>query len=704
MKIGKITLTNYRLYKGVNTISFNNVDGRNVVLISGQNGFGKTTFLQSLIWCLYGKQIASIDDIAKKDINAYGYLGLLKSNLNRTRLAAIETIDSVTIAKIRKSGYSKDLAYLKDHSIYSVRLEFINVSIPSIQCRSLSVKRSFDYITEKEYVEILIDGNPNELTNEIGEDVFINDFILNKDLAQFFFFDAEKIVKLAEIDTLDDRRKLCSAYNEVLGVKKYEVLKKNLEAMRLKFRRTSSDIASRTELENMLSDNKILEEDIHDIQEQIDTNILYIQKLKEQDSTVQEELLRAGSGNTQEDITRTKSIVEACKIKDIEYKKLLKQFIDYAPFAIVGSLLNEVKQQMISDYAINQKRQQVGLQKGLVTQILSELSSAMDGMELTNETKSLLHEKFVGITNKYVVSKVSENTLLDFGPEDYKEFESIYLHLTTTYKSDFDRLVDDYKKNKQILERNSRKLSNFYSKEKDDVVSEIRNRKAIIESEIKEKENQAFSLHQRLGSLDSEVQLLSRKISDLSKKVTLDDSNLKKDALAEQLIDELNAFLVNLKKEKKYSLERRIQEILNSLMHKEDFISKVNVSIENDVMEIGLFGPDGQEVKKESLSKGEQQLYASSILKALVDESGLEFPVFIDSPLQKFDKSHSAKIITEYYPCISKQVILFPLLHKELTNAEYELMKPMLESVFIIANDNNSSKFIQANIDTFLNE
>lgn len=192
MKIGKITLTNYRLYKGVNTISFNNVDGRNVVLISGQNGFGKTTFLQSLTWCLYGKQIASIDDIAKKDINAYGYLGLLKSNLNRTRLAAIERIDSVTIAKIRKSGYSKDLAYLKDHSIYSVRLEFINVSIPSIQCRSLSVKRSFDYITEKEYVEILIDGNPNELTNEIGEDVFINDFILNKDLAQFFFFDAEK--------------------------------------------------------------------------------------------------------------------------------------------------------------------------------------------------------------------------------------------------------------------------------------------------------------------------------------------------------------------------------------------------------------------------------------------------------------------------------------------------------------------------------
>ena len=52
MKIKNIVLNNYRLYKGINDISFSIDNDKNGYLISGQNGFGKTTFLQSLI-CVY---------------------------------------------------------------------------------------------------------------------------------------------------------------------------------------------------------------------------------------------------------------------------------------------------------------------------------------------------------------------------------------------------------------------------------------------------------------------------------------------------------------------------------------------------------------------------------------------------------------------------------------------------------------------------
>lgn len=54
MIISKIALNNYRLYQGVNEIEFKIKNGKNIYLISGENGFGKTTFLHSLIWCLYG--------------------------------------------------------------------------------------------------------------------------------------------------------------------------------------------------------------------------------------------------------------------------------------------------------------------------------------------------------------------------------------------------------------------------------------------------------------------------------------------------------------------------------------------------------------------------------------------------------------------------------------------------------------------------
>ena len=60
MIIKSITLNNYRLYEGVNKISFEHNTERNVHLICGENGFGKTTFLHSLLWCLYGRFVGAM--------------------------------------------------------------------------------------------------------------------------------------------------------------------------------------------------------------------------------------------------------------------------------------------------------------------------------------------------------------------------------------------------------------------------------------------------------------------------------------------------------------------------------------------------------------------------------------------------------------------------------------------------------------------
>ena len=87
-----------------------------------------------------------------------------------------------------------------------------------------------------------------------------------------------------------------------------------------------------------------------------------------------------------------------------------------------------------------------------------------------------------------------------------------------------------------------------------------------------------------------------------------------------------------------------------------------------------------------------------------MEESGIQFPVFIDSPLQKFDKSHAKKIITEFYPTVSKQVILFPLLHKELTEEELETMKPYVNSAFVLKNNNLYSHIQQVDINNLMNE
>ena len=126
---------------------------------------------------------------------------------------------------------------------------------------------------------------------------------------------------------------------------------------------------------------------------------------------------------------------------------------------------------------------------------------------------------------------------------------------------------------------------------------------------------------------------------------------------------------------------------LKRLMHK-DLIKNISVDINSsgDDVDIVLFNKRKEKIEKGSLSMGERQMYASALLKALVDESEIEFPVFIDSPLQKFDKDHAENVIKEFYPKVSNQVVLFPLIHKELTADEYNLLQPKVCKSYLINN------------------
>ncbi len=702
MIINNITLFNYRLYEGTNTIKFSPAESKNIYLISGENGFGKTTFLHSLLWCLYGRLISDIEAETRKDIASLGYNAFLKSNLNHNIRKEFEELDDAIKAGIKKNGYSPDYAHLLPMTNYYVSIEFADVVIPSLPCTTLTVRRSYDMVLEKETVDILIDGVKNELTREIGPEVFINDFILNKDIAQFFFFDSEQIVSLAETNTPTERRRLCSAYNEVLGVRKYDDLKKNLENIRLRFRKKSSDIEHREHLLSLITKRDGLFAKIDQVKKELESAESTLSDLRNKDGELQMRMVREGNNTTREEISRLESVIKVTKQKDEEYKGQLKRFLEYAPLAIAGNLLGQAKQQVEHDFKLKNANNDQLSRNFIVSEISKDLQSMLKGLDFEAETNERLKAEIQRVLDKHVDSNELSDILISLTDEEYEEFISVYNHITTTYRLEFIRLSDDYKKNKQILERDSRRLSNIHGNENDELIKTIRAQKNKVEDEISSVEKRINRLHENLGIYIQELATTSKQITETSKLVSLDDTDEKKDSLSKQLIDELSDFLYQLKIEKKYSLERRIKSILNTLMHKADFIGHVEVVVSDDDMDIELYSVDGMKIHKDTLSKGEQQLYATSILKALVEESGIQFPVFIDSPLQKFDKSHATKIITEFYPSISKQVVLFPLLHKELTAEEFETMKESVNETFIINNDTTHSYFEKVPIDKFM--
>ena len=166
MKINKILFQNFRIYKGNNEIIFSPNASKNISIIAGKNGFGKTTFLTSLIWVFYGKMMSEVEDKYRKDIkNAGGYEKFLKTLLNRDVKSEFECNNNGS-------------------PILSVEIELKDLLIPSIPCKSVVLKRSYDLRTETEDLKIFIDGLENELTKEVGYEVFINDFILPREIAK----------------------------------------------------------------------------------------------------------------------------------------------------------------------------------------------------------------------------------------------------------------------------------------------------------------------------------------------------------------------------------------------------------------------------------------------------------------------------------------------------------------------------------------
>ena len=701
MLIESITLNNYRLYEGENVIQFRFDEAKNVHLICGENGFGKTTLLHSLLWCLFGRFVSEVP-VSGQETNS-SYAAMQKEILNQNSAKRFEEKATPEIvALIKKNGYTNGYEEIKKDSVYSVAICFAEVGIPSIPCQKIVVTRSYDSLLQKEDVEILIDGVKNELTDEIGPEVFINDFILNKDIAKLFFFDSEEIVSLADTGTIAERRKLSKAYEEVLGIRKYEELRSNLEGLRLRYRKKSKDIGLKDELEKLEAEREGVSNELTKLSDSLTEIEATLTNLREQDGQLQLQLSREGNSVKTEELQRVKAVIEKCKKDDIEMKSALKQFIDYAPFAISGKLFVRAYELAKADHEAIANNNTATAQNSVLDALSKEMKGLLDKMPVNKDSKKDAHTQLEAIIEKYRGRACDRDIQVTLTDDEFAEVEAVYNSLTTTYRIEFEALAEAYRKNKITLERNVKRLSNIQSKESDEVIKGLRDNKNKIEAEIKTNEEKQRLGHIRTGELQLTIESYDKKIKELSRKISVDDADEAKDKLASELITELDTFLLSLKKNKKSSLELRIKNTLNTLMHKEDFISHVEVELDSDTMDINLFSSDGNVINKNMLSKGEKQLYATSILKALVDESGIQFPVFIDSPLQKFDKSHSSKIISEFYPSISKQVILFPLLHKELTEAEYKTLQPFVESATMIVNDTSRSYFEAANVNSLM--
>ena len=184
MLIRSIKLENFRQFRNESLNFVRCDDGRNVTIIIGQNGTGKSTFLQSFLWCLYGETDFKDKTVLSKQVFKEMRLG--EDRTVRVTLCLRHGMAEYTL--VREQNCLKDM---------SGRLKEDNTKFS---------------IAKKDESGITSYAKPYELEPWVNA-------ILPKDLSHYFFFDGERIEKLVkDIASGKEARDFAYAVKGLLGL------------------------------------------------------------------------------------------------------------------------------------------------------------------------------------------------------------------------------------------------------------------------------------------------------------------------------------------------------------------------------------------------------------------------------------------------------------------------------------------------------
>jgi DNA sulfur modification protein DndD len=181
MLLKKITLTNFRQFYGEQTISISVLPDKNVTLIHAENGLGKTTILNAILWCFY------------KDTTA-----------------RFEQPDKIANHQATSEG----------NFDVKVEVAFENDRMDFVACRSIN-ERSGE---EKFEAYKIVSGNYVKLD---APSAFI-DSVVPREMARYFFFDGE----FAEtFSSQNNKAKVRDALEDMLGCRTANMAIKDLQGI-----------------------------------------------------------------------------------------------------------------------------------------------------------------------------------------------------------------------------------------------------------------------------------------------------------------------------------------------------------------------------------------------------------------------------------------------------------------------------------------
>jgi len=689
MKIKSITLNNFRQYFNTVTIDLNTNSKQNIVLIGGKNGYGKTNFLLSIVWCLYGEKIIKIDENFKKEIQKeINYSKFMKQSLNwdakndGTEAFSVETtISGIDLSQFNKAG-------LDDKS-------------------EVVIKREYNTQTMEESLSIInIDNQVDLFKDDIDKINFINDYIIPLEAAKFVFFDAEKIASWAELSTKEEGSVLNDALGKLLGLDIYDNLKDDLKQYTTNLTKEGADINIKEQITNTENAIDLNKTKIESIDIKVAQNETIIKELKEKIKKYQIYLNQYSKKEThtynREDLYLQK---EKLKEKEHELSLRFSELSELIPLTMLAGKIEEVIEQLsVQDKIFLSNEVNSETHRNLemfVEKLFNQPPEPNDG-SMSFKNKVFYSEKAQNLLND-IFLRNDETNIVDY-EIDLSNADKDLIYKTSEIlkhqsKELIEKTIEEFNSIQLEIQETDKKIKYIDADMQDEIVLEYLTRKEETERKLEKviASNGGFD-NQKDKLLKDNIRL-NQKYQTLLKRIIVTQHSKKKLKEANKYIEAIQLFIVSQKKIKKKVLEKSILNEMQKLMHKLQgngnmFIAETKVEIlpDDSGLKITLYDEDGNEKPKESLSQGEKQIYISSLVKAILQEAIQHFPIFIDTPLGRLDDEHIKNILLYYYPDLSEQVVILAT-NNEITPRRYKNIQKYVSKVYLLKNVNNKSSF-----------
>lgn len=609
---------------------------RPIILIKALNGSGKTTLLTCLQVVLYGSKVFSNKSTEYEQL----IRGLQRADsTGRSRISLELTIET--------GGEKEQLTVVREWAPNSARLN--------------------------ERLEVLRGAVPDlHLTEDWPE--FI-DTVLPSELLQLFLFDGEKIEALANPRSLPDM--LRRATEAFLGIGGIDALSKDLIAVerRALLHAKSADadyLAAKEELEQ-------LERDLASTRERIamQAQRCAAAKGKLAQAVEEHERFKASAARQGLDAYEQAADIRAAEqllkeqVASAEEEVRLALGNPFLPLARVGALWSAYKDQWNNEEESQTAKVVFAELKRRDARVLKAVGEAV-APNVFDTLKSILQQE----NSKYIKASKTDCHLRTAPSPG--EVESEVRSAMERHQLAGARLAAT----RGRLHEAERRLASVPSKDQVvDVLERMREKasgvaRAEAESELTEVQLQEE--RGRAAHLKLRVDAATGRMRDDFKGKELDGRAIQ---AAQRTRAVLTTFKDRLLASKAAWLSEMITVEFKSLLRKQKLIERVEVAA--DTYAVRIISRGGEVLPMERLSAGERQLLAIAVLSALIRERKGLFPVVVDTPLARLDRTHRQTLIQRFFAKISHQVLVLST-DEEVEGSVLEAMQRHTSASFVI--------------------